>query len=108
MTALPSEARDWLDATGFTVKDEALWHAALTHGSMGERQDYERLEFLGDRVLGLSIADWLYAQSDAPEGKLAQRLNAIVSRAMCAQVARGIGLAPHIRISKQASSDGGR
>ena len=108
MTALPSDARDWLDATGFTVKDEALWHAALTHGSMGERQDYERLEFLGDRVLGLSIADWLYAQSDAPEGKLAQRLNAIVSRAMCAQVARGIGLAPHIRISKQASSDGGR
>ncbi|MEC7421556.1 MAG: ribonuclease III, partial [Pseudomonadota bacterium] len=52
MTALPSDARDWLDATGFTVKDEALWHAALTHGSMGERQDYERLEFLGDRVLG--------------------------------------------------------
>ncbi|HAD17932.1 MAG TPA: ribonuclease III, partial [Erythrobacter sp.] len=52
---------------------EALWFAALTHGSMGEKQDYERLEFLGDRVLGLSIADWLYAQSDAPEGKLAQR-----------------------------------
>ena len=66
------------------------------------------LEFLGDRVLGLAIADWLYAQSEAPEGKLAQRLNAIVSRAMCAQVARGIGLAPHIRISRQASSDGGR
>ena len=108
MSALDPAARDWLAKTGFTVKDETLWFAALTHGSMGEKQDYERLEFLGDRVLGLSIADWLYARSDAPEGKLAQRLNAIVSREMCAQVARGIALAPHIRISKQACSDGGR
>ncbi|MEH6722673.1 MAG: ribonuclease III [Qipengyuania sp.] len=108
MSALDPAARDWLAKTGFTVKDETLWFAALTHGSMGEKQDYERLEFLGDRVLGLAIAEWLYARSDAPEGKLAQRLNAIVSREMCAQVARGIGLAPHIRISKQASSDGGR
>ncbi|MBX7495482.1 ribonuclease III [Qipengyuania sp. 6B39] len=101
------ETRAWLEATGFTVKDESMWQSALTHGSMGEKRDYERLEFLGDRVLGLSIADWLYAQSDAPEGKLAQRLNAIVSREMCAEVARGIGLAPHIRISKQARADGG-
>ena len=108
MSALKPETREWLEETGFTVGDEALWFAALTHGSMGEKQDYERLEFLGDRVLGLAIADWLYAQSDAPEGKLAQRLNAIVSREMCAQIARGIGLPPHIRISKQASSDGGR
>lgn len=85
-----------------------MWLAAVTHGSTGEKRDYERLEFLGDRVLGLSIAEWLYAQSEAPEGKLAQRLNALVSREMCATVARGIGLGPHVRISKQASSDGGR
>ena len=102
------ETRAWLEATGFTVKDESMWQSALTHGSMGEKRDYERLEFLGDRVLGLSIADWLYAQSDAPEGKLAQRLNAIVSREMCATVARGIDLADHIRISKQARADGGK
>lgn len=108
MSKLAPETRAWLEETGFTVKDEPLWFAALTHGSMGEKQDYERLEFLGDRVLGLSIADWLYAQGNEPEGKLAQRLNAIVSREMCANIARGIGLAPHIRISKQASSDGGR
>ncbi len=105
---LEPAAREWLAANGFTVKEEARWVAALTHGSMGEKRDYERLEFLGDRVLGLSIADWLYAQSDAPEGKLAQRLNAIVSREMCARIARGIGLAEHIRISKQARADGGR
>jgi ribonuclease-3 len=50
----------------------------------------------------------LFEQSEAPEGKLAQRLNAIVSREMCANVARGIELADHIRISKQARADGGR
>ena len=105
---LSRETLAWLEETGFTVGDEPMWRAALTHGSMGEARDYERLEFLGDRVLGLSIADWLYARSNAPEGKLAQRLNAVVSREMCAEIARGIDLAPHIRISKQAHADGGR
>ncbi|MCV0382116.1 MAG: ribonuclease III [Erythrobacter sp.] len=108
MNRLSPEAREWLEATGYCVGDESLWLAALTHGSTGEKRDYQRLEFLGDRVLGLAIAEWLYEQSDAPEGKLSQRLNALVSREMCAQIARGIGLAPHIRISKQAHADGGR
>ena len=108
MSGLDPDARAWLEATGFSVNDDALWRAALTHGSMGEKRDYERLEFLGDRVLGLSIAHWLFEQSEAPEGKLAQRLNAIVSREMCATIARGIGLSDHIRISKQARADGGR
>lgn len=108
MSELTSDTREWLEKTGFTVKDEALWCAALTHGSMGEARDYERLEFLGDRVLGLSIAHWLYEKSNAAEGKLAQRLNAIVSREMCANVARGIGLSDHMRISKQARADGGK
>ena len=107
MSTLTPETRKWLEATGFTIGDEALWSAALTHGSMGEKDDYERLEFLGDRVLGLSVAHWLYEKSEAPEGKLAQRLNAIVSRQMCATVARGIGLSEHMRISKQARADGG-
>ncbi|QKG71984.1 ribonuclease III [Erythrobacter mangrovi] len=105
---LDPETRDWLIETGFTVRDNAMWLAALTHGSMDEIRNYQRLEFLGDRVLGLSIADWLFSQGDAPEGKLAQRLNAIVSRGTCADVARSIGLAEHIRISKQARADGGR
>ena len=107
MSPLAPSARSWLEDHGFTVRDEARWRAALTHGSMGEKSNYERLEFLGDRVLGLSIADWLYDCLEAPEGTLAQRLNAMVSRKMCAEVARGIGLAAHVRISKQARSDGG-
>ena len=107
MTALSQDSHDWLRSIGFDVNEPALWQAALTHGSMGEKRDYERLEFLGDRVLGLAIADWLYERSNEAEGKLAQRLNAIVSREMCATIAREIGLGAHIRISKQARSDGG-
>ena len=108
MSELTAETRAWLEQTGFSVKDEGLWCAALTHGSMGEARDYERLEFLGDRVLGLSVAHWLFEESNAAEGKLAQRLNAIVSREMCANVARRIGLADHVRLSKQARADGGK
>lgn len=108
MKPLEDDAREWLASAGFGVGDEAIWLTALTHGSMGEGQNYERLEFLGDRVLGLAVADWLYATSDAPEGRLSQRLNALVSREMCARIARSIGLPPHVRISKQARADGGR
>ncbi|MFN3516172.1 MAG: ribonuclease III [Novosphingobium sp.] len=87
--------------------DEALWLEALTHGSTGAARDYQRLEFLGDRVLGMVIAEWLYKLDTGNEGKLSQRLNALVSRTACARVARQIGLGPHIRLGKQARDDGG-
>ncbi|MFA7596639.1 MAG: ribonuclease III [Novosphingobium sp.] len=89
------------------VANENLWQEALTHGSVGTVRNYERLEFLGDRVLGLAIAEWLYEQSDNTEGQLSQRLNALVSREMCARIAREIGLPEHIRLGKQARDDGG-
>jgi ribonuclease III len=108
MSTLPPATLAWLEAAGFTVRQEPLWRAALTHGSTGEDSNYERLEFLGDRVLGLSVAQWLYERFEAPEGTLALRLNAMVSRAMCAEIARGIALPDHVRISKQAQADGGR
>ncbi|RYE70610.1 MAG: ribonuclease III [Hyphomicrobiales bacterium] len=108
MSGLATDTREWLEARGFTVKQEPMWLAALTHGSTGETMNYERLEFLGDRVLGLAVAQWLYDKFEAPEGKLALRLNAMVSRQMCAEVGRGIGLPKHLRISKQAHADGGR
>jgi ribonuclease-3 len=100
------ESRAWLDGLGFAVHDEALWVEALTHGSTGAARDYQRLEFLGDRVLGLSIAESLYRQGDAAEGELAQRLNALVSRSLCAEIAREIGAPEHIRLGKQARDDG--
>jgi ribonuclease-3 len=106
MSKLEPETRKWLEARGFTVRNEALWHEALTHGSMGESKDYDRLEFLGDRVLGLTIADWLYDHSDSAEGKLAQRLNALVSKQVCAGRARALGTSRHVRLGKQAREDG--
>ena len=100
------ESRAWLERIGFTVNDETLWVEALTHGSTGAKRDYQRLEFLGDRVLGLAIAEWLYRREDGAEGELAQRLNALVSRATCARIAEGIGLPEHVRLGRQARDDG--
>ncbi len=105
---LSDDARAFLDKLGLeTSGNDEIWLEALTHGSLGAPRDYERLEFLGDRVLGLTIAEWLYERTDQAEGKLSQRLNALVSREMCARQARTIGLPPHIRLGKQAREDGG-
>jgi ribonuclease-3 len=109
---LAAETRAFLEGlTGEPIADNSasqeLWHEALTHGSTGQARDYQRLEFLGDRVLGLVIADWLYETTDADEGKLSQRLNALVARSMCAQVARRYELGPHMLLGKQARDDGG-
>ena len=103
---LEKGARSWLRKHGFKVESETLWAEALTHGSTGEDRDYQRLEFLGDRVLGLTIAHWLYSQNTGQEGALAQRLNALVSKAACANVARSIGASKHLRLGKQARDDG--
>jgi len=97
----------WIVQTlGHEPVDVALFQRALTHGSYGPVH-YERLEFLGDRVLGLVAAQWIYDYfPDEPEGKLSRRLNAVVSRETCAQIGREIGIAPHMRLGKQARDDG--
>ncbi len=106
MSDLAPETRDWLRKNGFAVATEDLWVEALTHGSLGEARDYDRLEFLGDRVLGLSIAHWLYEDGPDAEGRLAQRLNALVDKASCARIASELGASEHIRLGKQARADG--
>ncbi len=86
--------------------DIALYDRALTHGSTG-KPDYQRLEFLGDRILGLVISDMLYHRfADEAEGRLSHRLNALVSGATCAEIARQIDLPRHVRLGKQARDDG--
>lgn len=108
MTDLAPDTREWLASLNLKPANNARWFEALTHGSVGEGADYERLEFLGDRVLGLAIAEWLFEESPSAEGKLSQRLNALVSRQTCARVAKRIGLGEHIRLGKQARDDGAR
>ena len=102
-----SELTAWLASIGIgEIGDLPLYRRAMTHGSTG-RPDYQRLEFLGDRVLGLTVAEMLYDRfPDEPEGKLSHRLNALVSGATCAEVARSLGAGPLIVLGKQARSDG--
>lgn len=87
---------------GHRPSDPSLFERALTHGSHG-RDSYERLEFLGDRVLGLVIARWLYERFPSePEGKMSRRYNALVARETCAEVGRALGLPAIVRLGRQA------
>lgn len=91
---------------GHEPQDLQLFEAALTHSS-SRSANYERLEFLGDRVLGVVIAHWLYERfPNEPEGKLSHRFNSLVARETCAEVGREIGLPAVIRLGKQARDDG--
>jgi ribonuclease-3 len=102
-------ARDWArTALGHDFADPELLKRALTHRSLGP-DNYERLEFLGDRVLGRVMASWLYqAFPQESEGKLNQRMSRLVSREACAAVARQLGVPEHLRLGVQAKTDGGR
>ena len=103
---MSSKVTDFVNARlGHGPSDAALFERALTHSSVGD-QSYERLEFLGDRVLGLVIARWLYDRfPNEPEGKLSRRFNALVARETCAEVGRELGLPALIRLGKQARED---
>lgn len=93
----------------FTTPD--LLARAVTHASIGSatRPDNQRLEFLGDRVLGLVMAEALLAADpEAREGKLAPRFNALVRKETCADVARDIGLGEVLRLGRSEMLTGGR
>jgi ribonuclease III len=104
---LTTDFKAWVAATfGREPHDLAAFSRALTHGSQAA-DNYERLEFLGDRVLGLVMAEWLWDLfPDEPEGQLSKRLNALVTGHVCAEVARSLGVRPHLRLGKQARDDG--
>lgn len=101
------ELAGWIEgALGLRPRDPAPFARALTHGSRGE-DNYERLEFLGDRVLGLTMAAWLFERfPDEPEGRLSMRFNALVSREACAEIGRALGVPAMLRLGKQARDDG--
>lgn len=86
-------------ALGHSFRDPGLLEQALTHPSAGSGQrtyaSYQRLEFLGDRVLGLVIADLLYRRwPEADEGELSRRNHALVDGPTCARVAGRLGVGP--------------
>ena len=105
--------KDLEKALGHRFKNQQLLEIALTHASMrggkGQRSDNERLEFIGDRVLGLAIAEVLSERFPAAsEGELARRYNRLVRGEACARVARALGLGPFLILSDSESGSGGR
>ena len=91
---------------GHEPGDIRLYELALTHSSVGGGS-YERLEFLGDRVLGMVIARALYERyPNEPEGNLSRRYNDLVDRKRCAENGREIGVPALVRLGKQARGDG--
>lgn len=89
--------------------DRNLLEEALTHSSTRTRTSNERLEFLGDRVLGLVIAEAMVERHpDETEGQLAPRLNALVSRETCGEIANRIDLGPFLTMARSEAMSGGR
>lgn len=99
-------------ALGYRFKDETLLKQALVHRSVAsapESASYERLEFLGDRVLGLVVAEMLFRRYPREaEGDLARRHAALVRREALARVALQIGLGEHLKMSRGEEDAGGR
>lgn len=96
---------------GHKFADPTLLTRALTHSSMSSptRGDNQRLEFLGDRVLGLVMAEALFLKDqNASEGQLAPRFNALVRKETCADVAREIALGDVLKLGRSEMLSGGR
>lgn len=96
---------------GYEFSDVSLLIEALTHSSIASesRKDNQRLEFLGDRVLGLVMAEALLEIDQfASEGTLAPRFNALVRKEACAEVARHIDLGGVLKIGRSEMLSGGR
>jgi ribonuclease-3 len=92
---------------GHVFKDRDLLTNALTHMSAAkgiQAKSYQRMEFLGDRVLGLAIADMLYGAFKGSEGDLSRRLSELVRRETCAQVADEWELGPHLKIGRREAA----
>lgn len=98
---------------GYAFKDRALLREALTHASAldtgGAKRSYDRLEFLGDRVLGLIVAERLLEEHEREtEGGLAPLFNALVNRHACARAARAADLGAAVVLSPSEEASGGR
>jgi ribonuclease-3 len=112
-------ARDALETLeiglGYRFKDRALLEMALSHRShayeVGQdaRSSYERLEFLGDSLLGLFVAEWLYRDDEqADEGALSRRRQSVVRASTLAHAAGRLGLDEAIKLGRGEERTGGR
>lgn len=108
---LSKDLTDFSARLGHDFRRPDLLVEAVTHPSMSSptRADNQRLEFLGDRVLGLVMSEALLARDPAAtEGKLAPRFNALVRKEACADVARQIDLGKVLKLGRSEMLSGGR
>ena len=108
---LSGPLREFQNRLGHTFAKPDLLIRAVTHSSMSSphRDDNQRLEFLGDRVLGLVMSEALLAADpSATEGQLAPRFNALVRKETCAAVARQIDLGAVLKLGRSEMLTGGR
>jgi ribonuclease III len=99
---------DLQKAIGYSFKNEKLLQTALTHSSTGEQYNYERLEFLGDRVLALVIAGFLFQKfPEEAEGDLAKRLSSLVQGTTLARLSARLSLGEYIVFSPSEREAGG-
>src|ERR1700761_9225873 len=113
MTRRPRDHKQLEGRLGYKFADPELLDRALTHSSAvapAKRiaQSYQRLEFLGDRVLGLVVADMLYRRfPKATEGELSRSLNALGRKETCAMIARELQLGPELNLGDSEARTGG-
>lgn len=108
---LSAELKAFQERLGYSFERPVLLSEAVTHASMSSpnRDDNQRLEFLGDRVLGLVMAEALLnLDMNASEGQLAPRFNALVRKEACADVAREIDIGAVLRLGRSEMLSGGR
>jgi ribonuclease-3 len=110
----PDAAKAIEPRLGYRFADRSLLTEALTHSSAiaaarHRRRTSERLEFLGDRVVGLAVAELLFRRyPHEPEGALSPRLSVLVSEPALAEVARGLGLGRSLVVARSEDEAGGR
>ncbi|HEX3326690.1 MAG TPA: ribonuclease III [Actinomycetota bacterium] len=110
----PSSAGSGLRALGVPTEGGGLYEVALTHRSFAFEQPAkvahnERLELVGDAILGLVVADLIYrSHPEMAEGEIARLRSSVVDKPALAEVARGLGLGQHIRLGKGEEASGGR
>ncbi len=106
---LPAGLAALAERLGHGFADPGLLIEALTHSSRGGRRSYERLEFLGDRVVGLLVAERLLLHfPEEAEGALAKRHAVLVRGETLASIARELGLGPLIKVSPGEAESGGQ
>ncbi|MCP5382247.1 MAG: ribonuclease III [Kordiimonadaceae bacterium] len=109
MTKYNGQYAELYNILGYKFKNETLLCEALTHPSLEGNPNYQRMEFVGDRVLGLAIAVWMYElHPNADEGGLASRHTNLVRREACTKIGKKLELGRFLHMAKSSDETGGR